>query len=170
MARAKSTVTVTSAREGDVDADAVAAIDRACFSQNTLDIRAELDRPWAHVWVARPRGEGACPRAFLLAWLVADELHILSVATSPPYRRRGLARELLAHSIVFAQGRGVRTILLEVRRSNAAAIRLYREFGFAATGIRANYYADDHEDAIVMALLLDPQTGAVEDSRDEIEI
>jgi ribosomal-protein-alanine N-acetyltransferase len=39
-----------------------------------------------------------------------------------------------------------------VRRSNAAAARLYRRFGFRAVGVRPNYYAEDQEDAIVMLL------------------
>ena len=39
---------------------------------------------------------------------------------------------------------------LEVRRSNAAAIELYRQFDYRAVGIRPNYYVDEGEDAIVM--------------------
>ena len=65
------------------------------FRQSTVNIGAELERPWSHVWVARQGGEEAEPRAFMLSWLVADELHILSIATLPPYRRQGLARTLL---------------------------------------------------------------------------
>ena len=41
---------------------------------------------------------------------------------------------------------------LEVRRSNAAALRLYRRFAFRPVGVRPNYYAEDQEDAIVMLL------------------
>jgi ribosomal-protein-alanine N-acetyltransferase len=41
---------------------------------------------------------------------------------------------------------------LEVRRSNEAALSLYRGFGFRAVGIRPNYYSDEGEDAIVMVL------------------
>ena len=43
-------------------------------------------------------------------------------------------------------------VTLEVRRSNAAAQRLYRRFGFRPVGVRPNYYAEDQEDAIVMLL------------------
>jgi len=43
---------------------------------------------------------------------------------------------------------------LEVRRSNAAAQRLYRRFAFRAVGVRPNYYAEDNEDAVVMLLEL----------------
>jgi ribosomal-protein-alanine N-acetyltransferase len=39
---------------------------------------------------------------------------------------------------------------LEVRVSNAAAIAMYRRFGFAPSGVRPDYYADDGEDALIM--------------------
>ena len=50
-------------------------------------------------------------------------------------------------------------VLLEVRRSNAPAIALYRALGFFAMGVRARYYPDD-EDAVEMVLALDLETGA----------
>jgi ribosomal-protein-alanine N-acetyltransferase len=49
------------------------------------------------------------------------------------------ARELAAHEI-----------WLEVRESNARALRLYEECGFLVTGRRAGYYADPAEDAVLM--------------------
>jgi ribosomal-protein-alanine N-acetyltransferase len=39
---------------------------------------------------------------------------------------------------------------LEVRRSNVPAIALYEHAGFKITHVRARYYADNDEDAIVM--------------------
>ena len=47
---------------------------------------------------------------------------------------------------------GIRTLWLEVRASNAAAIALYESLGFNEATIRRNYYptADGHEDAIIM--------------------
>ena len=47
------------------------------------------------------------------------------------------------------------TLYLEVRVSNKAAQRIYREFGFKPIAIRQNYYSDDGEDAIVMCLRRD---------------
>jgi ribosomal-protein-alanine N-acetyltransferase len=47
---------------------------------------------------------------------------------------------------------GVQIALLEVRRSNASAIGLYRKLGFDVTGERARYYGDNGEDALEMAL------------------
>ena len=39
---------------------------------------------------------------------------------------------------------------LEVRESNEAARALYRRYGFYEVGRRKRYYADNHEDAIIM--------------------
>lgn len=138
--------------------DAVEAIDRACFAQSTVTVASELDRPWAHLWVART-SDPALTVGYLLAWHVADELHVLSVATLPSHQRRGVGRALLAHAIAFAAARQVRLILLEVRCSNERAIDLYRKLGFRVVGTRPRYYADNFEDATEMSLLLDPTTG-----------
>jgi ribosomal-protein-alanine N-acetyltransferase len=157
------------ARNDGRDPEAILGIDQTCFAQGTVNVGAELERPWSRVWVVRDEAAGA-PRAFLLAWLVVDELHVLSVATLPAFRRRGMAKALLEHAIEFAREQKVRTILLEVRRSNAAAIRLYRAFGFSATAVRPRYYADNFEDAVEMSLVLDPSTGAIVAAEDAVSI
>jgi ribosomal-protein-alanine N-acetyltransferase len=142
-------------RASTLDAEVVSAIDRACFREPTINVETELKHPWSYLFLARPEGERAA-HAFLLAWLVSDELHVLSVATLPEFRRRGLGRALLAHAIDFARARGGRTVLLEVRRSNRAALELYGAFGFVTARIRPHYYADNMEDAIEMTLALTP--------------
>jgi ribosomal-protein-alanine N-acetyltransferase len=60
----------------------------------------------------------------------------------------------VALEATLARGRERKCTLatLEVRRSNEAALNLYKGFGFRAVGIRPNYYADEGEDAIVMVL------------------
>src|SRR6185503_10827867 len=95
-------IVVSLASKQGEDNEAILAIDAACFVQGTVDVAEELARPWSRVWVAR-EAEDDPPRAFLLAWLVADELHILSVATLPVFRRRGLATALLERAIDVAR-------------------------------------------------------------------
>jgi [ribosomal protein S18]-alanine N-acetyltransferase len=135
-------------------------------------VRSELERSWAFLWVAREQAQGVGrppTLAFVATWLVQDELHVLNVATRRDVRRRGIARTLLEHALRFACERGVRLVLLEVRRSNAGAIGLYRKLGFVAMGVRAKYYSDG-EDAVEMVLRLDPATGKVIPGRDEVRV
>ena len=39
---------------------------------------------------------------------------------------------------------------LEVRESNTVAQRLYRKYGFTTVTMRAGYYSDDNESALIM--------------------
>jgi ribosomal-protein-alanine N-acetyltransferase len=131
-------------------------------------LREELARPWARLWVARGDVGGVRRAvAFLLAWHVADELHVLDVATHADLRRRGIGRRLMDTAILYARDHRGKHILLEVRRSNTAAIHLYRACGFFAMGVRPRYYPDD-EDAIEMVLLFDRETREIVKRKDEI--
>jgi ribosomal-protein-alanine N-acetyltransferase len=109
----------------------------------------ELAREFSHVVVIR---DAEALVAFIVYWIVRDELHVLNLATDPAVRRRGHAARLVEHAIAAARRAGGTSVLLEVRRSNRAAIRLYRKYGFRPIGVRAGYYAEEHEDAIVMRL------------------
>jgi ribosomal-protein-alanine N-acetyltransferase len=170
-------------RMTEADVSDVLAIENASFresqprvndvrkSSGRLDpaqLREELARPWARLWVARAKHGGPNAVAFLLAWHVADELHILDVATHPELRRRGYGRALMQQSLAYARENAIRHVLLEVRRSNNPAIRLYRDCGFFAMGIRKNYYPDD-EDAVEMVLVLD-ERGEVQRRKDEVSV
>lgn len=94
--------------------------------------------------------------AFAITQIVLDEATLFNIAVDPAYQRRGLGRALLEAVIDEVEKRGVATLWLEVRASNAAAIALYESLGFNEADVRRNYYptADGHEDAIVMALPL----------------
>jgi ribosomal-protein-alanine N-acetyltransferase len=147
---------------------AVEVIARASFEEGSVKLEEELARPWSRIWVARLGGDD--PVGFLVAWHVADELHVLTVATAEPSRRRGVGLALMDEAVRYAKEQAIRIVLLEVRRSNRAAIKLYRKLGFTALGMRPGYYADNGEDAIEMILGLDPTTGAILPGRDEIRI
>jgi ribosomal-protein-alanine N-acetyltransferase len=89
---------------------------------------------------------------FTVFWIVADEMHILNLAVSPEFRRKGIARKLVLAALKRAHEKGARRAFLEVRMSNAAAQKLYSNLGFAGTGVRRDYYDSPIEDAVVMAL------------------
>ncbi len=118
----------------------------------TVDVEAELARPIAHLWLAFLPGE-ARAAGLLLAWIAADELHVIDVTTRVDRRRRGVARSLVATALATAVERGLRLALLEVRVTNHPAIALYESVGFIAERTRRGYYADG-EDALEMSLAL----------------
>ncbi len=140
----------------------LAAIDKSCFPERTTDPAAELERPWARLWVARTQPD--VPIAFLLVWFVADEMHVLTLATLAGFRRRGVGQALMNHGLNEARARRTRLVILEVRRSNQPAISLYRALGFEDTGVRPHYYANG-EDALEMGLVLETRTGERERDR-----
>ena len=93
--------------------------------------------------------------AFLVAWIVAGELHVHSVAAHPDRRRAGVASALVAHALAEARIAGCTLATLEVRRGNVPAIALYERAGFRIVNTRAGYYQDNQEDALVMVCELE---------------
>jgi ribosomal-protein-alanine N-acetyltransferase len=89
---------------------------------------------------------------FIGIWMMADEAHIVTIATRDSHRRRGIGEALLISAIETAQDRGQPLVTLEVRVSNDAAIALYEKYGFNEMGRRVRYYSDNHEDAYVLSI------------------
>lgn len=122
-------------------------------------IDGELESPHARLWLACARAEGDRPVAFLLALHVDDALHVVHLGTDPAHQKRGIGARLLDAAIDHLAAARGRTLFLEVRASNEAAIRLYRRAGFSAFNVRKNYYGDPPEDALEMRLVLDLVSG-----------
>ncbi len=145
-------------RMRDEDLPRVVAIERDGFSHPwSADLlRRELAHAWSTILVAVEAGPGGPERilGFIVYWLVHDEIHVLNIATALEARRRGVGRALMEEAAAEGRRRGARLSTLEVRRSNAPAIALYRELGYREVGIRPRYYAEENEDAIVMNLEL----------------
>jgi ribosomal-protein-alanine N-acetyltransferase len=100
-----------------------------------------------HYVVARLGGSVVGYAGLLFA---ADEAHITTIAVDPAWHRHQIGTRLLLHQATVARQRQARHLTLEVRVTNTAAQELYRRFGFVSEGIRKNYYAEIHEDALVM--------------------
>lgn len=83
--------------------------------------------------------------------MVLDEGEITNVSVSKYARHRGVGRALVGEMLLRMRNRGVITLHLEVRKSNAAAIALYRSFGFVQDGERKMYYEEPVEDAVLMS-------------------
>ena len=83
-------------------------------------------------------------------WGVAGEGYIYNVAVRASHKRRGVGLMMLEELIAQAVGRGITSMTLEVRKSNIAAISLYKKLGLTEAGIRKDFYTKPIEDAIIM--------------------
>ncbi len=132
------------------DVPAAAQIEQQLFSQ-----------PWSAQAFQESLREDTL---FLTAWSGAKlagycgmycypgEGEITNVAVAPAFQNQGTGRRMLESLLAQARQRGIRRIFLEVRVSNANAIRLYQKLGFQNCGIRRNLYEFPREDGMVMVI------------------
>ena len=96
------------------------------------------------------RSPGGVLVAYCACWMIFDELHINSLAVDGAWRRRGLARRLLAEVFRDSIAAGARSATLEVRQSNTPARALYESLGFRVEAVRRDYYQEPREDALIL--------------------
>ncbi|KJU82955.1 ribosomal-protein-alanine acetyltransferase [Candidatus Magnetobacterium bavaricum] len=80
------------------------------------------------------------------------QAYILKLAVHSGFRRQNVATLLIGNTLEVLRGLACQEILLESRRSNEPALRLYEGFGFKWLSVRRQYYTDPTEDAITMIL------------------
>jgi [ribosomal protein S18]-alanine N-acetyltransferase len=128
-----------------------------------LDIEFRVyDFPWSRgnfaesmssgyaCWVCRVGGELV---GYLVFMMVVDDAHLLNIGVAEKWQGKGFGARLLHHAMLNAGQSGALTLMLEVRPSNAAALALYRNFGFRQIGVRRAYYPaiKGREDALVLS-------------------
>lgn len=136
------------------DIDKMAELDRICFATpwSKQDFEKELiENKIALYFVATWDDEVI---GYAGVWCIVDEGHITNVAVDPKHRKKGVGKKLI--NALLNDGKtmsGLRNFTLEVRVSNDAAIKLYKNFGFKEVGLRKEYYSDNKEDAAIMWLM-----------------
>ena len=128
------------------DVEAVHAIEEACFAipwSRESFLREVTENQCARYLVLRE--DGACV-AYAGMWFVTN------IAVLPDRRGLGYGKAITTALIQLAADSGMTWMTLECRRSNAVAQSLYRKLGFIEVGFRKRYYADNNEDALIMAL------------------
>jgi ribosomal-protein-alanine N-acetyltransferase len=136
------------------DVKSIWEIERLSFTTpwSFWNFLAELGNSRSTILVAGPPPPHAWEtRGYLIYWLVAEETHIMNLAVHPRWRRQGIARALLKEGLRRARAQGAEVAWLEVRPSNQAAQALYESLGFQKIGRRPRYYANNQEDAVLMA-------------------
>jgi len=140
------------------EAEALSALHRRAFDESegrwgrgwsAMELAVLAEAPGAILLVV---GEADAPLGFALFRIAADEAELLTIATLPEARRRGVAAALLTHALPALGEAGANSIFLEVGATNAAAISLYEKAGFRQIATRRNYYAvsgGGREDALI---------------------
>ncbi len=133
------------------DAHCVAKIEKEAFSIpfKESDILEYLCSPIWHFFTVK---KGQDILGYISLTIIIDECQIVNVAVTNSARGCGLGSMLVEHALNFAKQNGCNKAFLEVRASNEGAIRLYKKFGFAESGISKNHYSLPREDALLMNL------------------
>ncbi len=138
------------------DSPGLARIHREDFSRpwDEDDFSTLLDQDIVFGYKAIEVGKARSGLAgFVLARNADGEAEIITIAVARAHRRRGLGRQLMDAVLRELHGARAEALFLEVDEGNAAAIRLYRQLGFADVGKRTAYYrsaAGESSNALVM--------------------
>ncbi len=125
------------------DSPAIATLHQEDFHRPWTDgeFASLLEQDTVFGFVARETGRRAqAPVGFVLARLAAGEAEILTIAVARAHRRQGLGWKLMDAVLRELHRERAEALFLEVDEHNAAAIALYRRFGFSEVGKRPNYY------------------------------
>jgi [ribosomal protein S18]-alanine N-acetyltransferase len=138
------------------DIPAILALERACAGAPQWDEAFWSggffgDATLRGVFVAEI-DEQVC--GYSVASYVAGIAELESVAVSTSVRENGLGSALCELVMLWARKCGAKSIELEVRESNVAALGLYRRLGFIEQDKRKRYYKDPEEDAVLMTAKL----------------
>lgn len=135
-----------------LDLQAVAEIEQRAYSHPWTRGNFENSLKAGHFGLTL-RDPSARLIGYAMLMPVVDEMHLLNITIDPVFQRQGYGRLLLAIALATSHAHRLHTMLLEVRPSNAGALALYREAGFAEIGRRKGYYpatALGREDALVL--------------------
>ena len=129
--------------------EAVAQLESQCFSTpwSHGDLIHELDNPWA-IWLTATENDKMA--GYLGIQYGPDGADIMSIATEPAFRGKGVAKLLLQEMEQRLIALSLQWITLEVRPSNASALALYKSLGFQQVGRRPRYYQKPTEDALLL--------------------
>lgn len=91
---------------------------------------------------------------YLGFWKVFENIDVINVAVCNKHKREGIGTLLFDNLEVIAKSLKAKTISLEVRVNNTAAINLYKKHGFKILRKIKDYYKDTNEDAYFMQKII----------------
>lgn len=113
--------------------------------------RDDFMSPWSEYYVIV---QGSEMLGYVGLHRVLDEVSVNTVYIHSALRKQGLGSYLMTFVLEQLGYRGIKHVFLEVREQNQAAIRLYRKVGFEQLLVRANYYQNPVDHAVIMQYLM----------------
>lgn len=98
---------------------------------------------------------GGVLAGYLFSMWFLDEMHVNKIAVDERERRAGIATKLMDCSLDFARQHRIRTISLEVRKSNSGAQEFYKQLDFEPQFVRPRYYPDGEAAVVMMRVISD---------------
>lgn len=144
----------------EADLAEIMELEKASFGNDSWSkatMRAELAAPHTFYFVVFA-DQKIVGYAGLSKVSSSNSADVQTIAVSESYRRSGIGQQLMKKLIDQASQLGAKEIYLEVREDRPAPQSLYRKLGFEAIDRRANYYQPDNVAAIVMRLVISPQS------------
>ena len=127
----------------------IAELEKMCFHDpwSESSISSELNNRLS-LWLVAVENDRVV--GYVGSQTVLGETDMMNIAVHPEFRKQGVATTLINNLICALNRQGSRSLMLEVRCSNAAAISVYENLGFCEVGRRKNYYRNPKEDALIM--------------------
>ncbi|MEO1966539.1 N-acetyltransferase [Hyphomonas sp.] len=127
----------------ETDIPALVALEQSFPEEDRFPARTwrRLLRGQSMAYVAVSDGE-ICGAAVYLYRTGTKVARLYSLTVAPSHRGKGIASALLAAGEADARQRGCDRVRLEVRQSNATAIRLYERHDFRVMAQIPSYYPD----------------------------
>ena len=138
-------------------------------TEDDIDWILELEReaispPWTHGALLREMfkrdtyfvvaARNDVKLGFIIMRIMVDCCELLQIAVKHCARRQGIADLLMCSMLAHARSNAINKIFLEVRKSNDAALSLYKKHGFKFVRRRSDYYTNPVEDALIMSVLI----------------
>ena len=81
--------------------------------------------------------------------IIKFEIHLNRIAIDPNHQQKGFGLQLLKK--ILEENSKNKSVFLELKYSNIAALKLYRKVGFKKYNIRKKYYSNNN-DSLIMCL------------------
>ncbi|GIN72800.1 hypothetical protein J14TS2_32750 [Bacillus sp. J14TS2] len=117
-------------------------LDAEVWPETPLGLKRLFEYKQFPLWITMVVREGDTVVGSLMVWKKGTYGFIENVFVRQPWRKRGIAKYLLAKALKYLKDNGLETAQLVVLTSNDSALSLYESVGFCKEKVEVRYYID----------------------------